>query len=82
MLKADLDYTGCEGFTWSEAKIKKSFAEGLDVSAYNVLSYEMIYPEAFDGSFKAKIFAKNGADDVEIINKEAKIETSDLGERI
>ena len=22
MLKADLDYTGCEGFTWSEAKIK------------------------------------------------------------
>ena len=52
MLKADLDYTGCEGFTWSEAKIKKSFAEGLDVSAYNVLSYEMIYPEAFDGSFK------------------------------
>lgn len=80
MLKADLDYTGCEGFTWSEAKIKKSFAEGLDVSAYNVLSYEMIYPEAFDGSFKAKIFAKNGADDVEIINKEAKIETSDLGD--
>ena len=41
MLKADLDYTGCEGFTWSEAKIKKSFAEGLDVSAYNVLSYEI-----------------------------------------
>ena len=40
----------------------------------------MIYPEAFDGSFKAKIFAKNGADDVEIINKEAKIETSDLGD--
>lgn len=30
--------------------------------------------------FKAKIFAKNGADDVEIINKEAKIETSDLGD--
>ncbi len=36
MLKLGLDYTGCEGYTWSEAKIKKVFKDGLDVSAYNL----------------------------------------------
>lgn len=78
MLKLALDYTGCEGYTWSEAKVKKSFAEGVDVSAYNILSFDIIYPEAFDG-FKTKIFAKDGASDTEIINKEGISEISDLG---
>ena len=80
MLKLDLDYTGCEGYTWSEAKIKKSFEEGLDVSAYNQLTYDMIYPAEFDGKFKVKVFAKEADSNTEIINKEAVIETTDLGD--
>lgn len=78
-LKLGLDYTGCGGYTWSEAKVKKSFKEGLDVSAYNILSYDLIYPEELDGAFKTKVFAKNDETGTEIINKEGTAETTDLG---
>lgn len=78
MLKLGLDYTGCEGYTWSEAKIKKVFKDGLDVSAYNLLTLDIIYPEAF-GGFKTKIFAKEDSSGTEIINKEGISEVSDLG---
>ncbi len=78
MLKLDLDYTGCESYTWSEAKIKKSFADGLDVSAYNLLTFDIVYPEAFEG-FKTKVFAQEGTSGTEIINKEGTSEISDLG---
>lgn len=67
-LKVGLDYTGCEAVSWSEAKIKKSF-DGLDVSAYNLLTFELTYPEAFVG-FKTKVFAQNSESSTEIINKE------------
>ena len=77
-LKLGLDYTGCEGYTWSEAKIKKTFPDGIDVSAYNRLTYDVIYPEGFDG-FKAKVFAKNGESGTTIIDQEGTMETSDLG---
>lgn len=79
-LKLGLDYTGCEGYTWSEAKVSTSFAEGLDVSAYNLLTYEITYPEAFDGYFKAKVFAKDAnnytTEADAIINKEGSIEVT------
>ena len=68
-LKLNLDYTGCEGYTWSEAKVNRHFETGYDVSAYNVLSYDIIYPAEFDG-FKTKVFAKESASGTEIINKE------------
>lgn len=71
-LKLNLDYTGCEEITWSEAKVNKNFKDGYDVSAYNVLSYAIIYPEAFAG-FKAKVFAKNTESDTTIIDKEGVI---------
>ncbi len=79
MLKLGLDYTGCEGFTWSEAKIKKIFENPVDVSAYNLLTFDIIYPEAFNG-FKTKIFAQNSTSGTEIINKEGTSEISDAGE--
>lgn len=77
-LKVGLDYTGCEAVSWSEAKIKKSF-DGLDVSAYNLLTFELTYPEAFVG-FKTKVFAQNSESSTEIINKEGTMEASDLGD--
>ena len=80
-LKLGLDYTGCEGYTWSEAKISTSFEDGLDVSAYNLLTYEITYPEAFDGYFKAKVFAKDAnnytTEADAIINNEGSIKVTD-----
>ncbi|MGN0396290.1 MAG: glycosyl hydrolase [Coprococcus sp.] len=78
-LELPLDYTGCEGYTWSEAKIKKTFAEGIDVSAYNRLTYSLIYPKELDGSLKAKVFAKDAESGTTVIDKEGTIETTDLG---
>ena len=78
MLKLGLDYTGFEGYDWSEAKVKKSFENGLDVSAYNLLEFEIIYPEEFDGKFKTKIFAQG--DGTEIINKEGVSVSSSFGD--
>lgn len=64
--------------SWSEAKIKKSFA-GLDVSECNLLTFELYYPESFHG-FKTKVFAKNNESGTEIINKEGNMESSDAGD--
>ncbi len=75
-LKLNLDYTGCENYSWSEAKVTKTFSTGYDVSAYNLLTYDIIYPEAFDG-FKAKVFAKNAASDTIVINKEGAIDNKE-----
>lgn len=68
MLELGLDYTGCGGYTWSEAKIKKNFAEGMDVSAYNRLTFTLIAPEEFSG-FKTKVFGKNSDSEEVIIEK-------------
>ena len=78
MLKAGLDYTGCEGIDWSEAKIKKSFAEGIDVSEYNLLTFDIIYPEEFDGKFKIKVFAQGSG--TTIIEKDTVPESSGSSE--
>lgn len=75
-LKLNLDYTGCENYSWSEAKVTKTFTTGYDVSAYNLLTYDIIYPEAFDG-FKAKVFAKNAESDTTVINKEGAIDNKE-----
>lgn len=75
VLKLNLDYTGCEKYSWSEAKINKSF-KGYDVSAYNLVSYDLIYPTALDGKLKAKVFAKN-TDGTEIINKDTSLTAED-----
>jgi len=75
MLNIGLDYTGCEGEGWSEAKITKTFEDGIDVSGYNTLTFELVYPEAFS-NFKTKVFAKDGASDATIIDKEGVSEVS------
>lgn len=76
MLKVSLNYTGCENYNWSEAKIHKSFGNGVDVSAYNQLQFDMIYPAALDG-FKIKVFATQASDAATIIEKEGSIIASD-----
>ena len=82
MLRADLDYTGCGAIGWSEAKIKKSFSDGLDISAYNILSFDIVYPESFDGKFKIKAFAK-GAETDGLINKDVTVSAlSDWSETV
>lgn len=78
-LKLSLNYSGYATQSWSEAKAVKTYADGIDVSAYNMLTYELTYPTAFDGSFKAKVFAKNGTSGKTVIDKEAAIESADLG---
>lgn len=75
VLKLNLDYTGCEKCSWSEAKINKSF-DGYDISAYNRISYDIIYPTEADGKLKAKVFAKN-TDGTEIINKDTSLTSED-----
>lgn len=77
-LKLSLNYAGYATQSWSEAKAVKAYTDGIDVSAYNMLTYELTYPTAFDGYFKAKVFAKNVDSDTTIIDKEATIETTDL----
>lgn len=78
-LELGLDYTGCETVSWSEAKVKTSLAEGIDVSAYNRLTYTLVYPKELDGNFKVKAFAKDAASDTTIIDKEGTFEATDLG---
>lgn len=66
MMKVDLDYTGMGSYNWSEAKLENKFADGFDISAYNLLSFDYYYPAALSGS-KLKIFSNAG------INKEAEV---------
>lgn len=66
MMKVDLDYTGMGSYSWSEAKLENKFADGFDISAYNLLSFDYYYPAAISGS-KIKIFSNSG------INCEAEI---------
>ncbi|MCM1106835.1 MAG: Ig-like domain-containing protein [Blautia sp.] len=69
-LKVSLDYSLDSGESWSEAKVKYYNGEGIDVSAYNRITYTLTYPEALEGKFKAKVFAKNDTSNIEIINKD------------
>ena len=71
-LKLDLDYTKNSTETWSEAKVNKKFENGFDVSAYNQLTYDIIYPATFE-NFQAKVFAKNSASDTAVIDKSTSV---------
>ncbi|MCM1256412.1 MAG: Ig-like domain-containing protein [Roseburia sp.] len=77
-LEVGLDYSKDSAEGWSEAKIKKNIAEGIDVSAYNLLTFDITYPSQFDG-FKAKGFANNSTSGTEIINKDTSVEGTDIG---
>ncbi len=71
MMEVALDYTGMGDYSWSEAKVQNTFAEAFDISAYNLLSFEYYYPEAFAGS-KIKLFSNgviNG--EVEFVDQES-----------
>lgn len=81
MLKVSLDYTGCEGYSWSEAKIRKTYDTGASIAAYNLYTFDMIYPEALDGKFKIKVFATDGAEEsTTLIEKEGTADVTDLGD--
>ena len=77
-LKVGLDYSKNSAEGWSEAKIKKNIAGGIDVSAYNLLTFDLTYPASFD-SFKVKGFANNSDSGTEIINKDTAVEGTDIG---
>lgn len=74
MLKIDLDYTGMDGYSWSEAKVDRWCDPAYNVSAYNSFQMDFYYPAEYAGN-AIKIFAKDNSDSYkEIINKEAVIE--------
>lgn len=55
-LAVTLDYSMDSASGWSEAKVHKDLGTGIDVSAYNVLSFDMYYPKTFTG-FAVKAFS-------------------------
>lgn len=77
-LKVGLDYSKNSTEGWSEAKIKKNIPGGIDVSAYNQLTFDLTYPASF-GGFKVKGFANNSTSGTEIINKDTAVEGTDAG---
>lgn len=58
-LKVSVDYSANESSTWSEAKVKFTPAEAADLSSYNQLSVDIIYPDSLDGA-KMKFFSNAG----------------------
>ncbi|MGN0482069.1 MAG: glycosyl hydrolase [Lachnospiraceae bacterium] len=80
-LKLNLDYSKNSAETWSEAKIKKDFPDGFDISAYNQITYDLIYPETLD-NFKVKVYAENVEAKKAVIDKDVTpdtVETLDNG---
>ena len=76
-LKVTLDYSANAASGWSEAKVKfvAPEGEGVDVSQYNQISVDIIYPDELDGT-KMKFFTDG------IINKDTAVDEStaeDLG---
>lgn len=47
-LKVSLDYTKDSAQTWSEAKVKYTPSDSVDVSNYNLIKVDIIYPAGFD----------------------------------
>ena len=74
-LKVSVDYSADSTSSWSEAKVKCVPTKAMDVSQYNQLSVDIIYPAKLKGS-KIKFFA-NG-----IINKDTTIDddAEDIGD--
>lgn len=74
-LQIYVDYSANSTSTWSEAKVKYTPEEASDLSNYNQLSVDFIYPDSLDGT-KMKFFADG------IINKDLTVDESaaeDLG---
>ena len=74
-LQVALDYSANAASTWSEAKVTFTPAEAADISSYNQLSIDIIYPDELDGT-KMKFFSDG------IINKNTTVDEStaeDLG---
>ena len=69
-LKVSLDYTANSKETWSEAKVKFTPKTAADISNYNQVSVDLIYPENSNIS-KIKFFSNSG------INKDTSIDTSE-----
>mgnify|MGYP000838896210 FL=1 len=74
-LKVSVDYSADSTSSWSEAKVKCVPTEAMDVSQYNQLSVDIIYPAKLKGS-KLKFFADG------IINKDTTIDddAEDIGD--
>ncbi len=68
-LKVSLDYSANSASTWSEAKATFTPTEAADVSQYNQISVDFIYPDALDGT-KMKFFAAG------VIEKDTAIDES------
>ena len=72
-LKVSLNYTANSGESWSEAKVKFTPKEAVNISNYNQVSVDLIYPENSNIS-KIKFFSNSG------INKDISIDTSEATE--
>lgn len=70
-LKVSLNYTANSGESWSEAKVKFTPKTPADISNYNQVSVDLIYPENSNIS-KIKFFSNSGIDkDTSIDSSEA-----------
>ena len=69
-LKVSLNYTANSGESWSEAKVKFTPKTPADISNYNQVSVDLIYPESSNIS-KIKFFSGSG------INKDTSIDSSE-----
>lgn len=72
-LKVSLDYTANSGESWSEAKVKFTPETPADISNYNQVSVDLIYPENSNIS-KIKFFSNSG------INKDTSIDSSEAAD--
>lgn len=69
-LKVSLNYTANSGESWSEAKVKFTPKTPADISNYNQVSVDLIYPESSNIS-KIKFLSGSG------INKDTSIDSSE-----
>ncbi len=72
-LKVRLNYTANSGESWSEAKVKFTPKTPADISNYNQVSVDLIYPESSNIS-KIKFFSNSG------INKDTSIDSSEAAD--
>lgn len=67
-LKVSVDYSANKDKGWSEAKVKYTMSEAADISGYNRISVDVIYPKDFADSFKIKLYSKGTDEKTELIN--------------
>jgi mannan endo-1,4-beta-mannosidase len=58
-MKLNVDYSGDSSTSWSEAKVKYTFAQAQEFEGYNQFSFDFIYDPAkmTKGTFLAKLFS-------------------------